>query len=458
MTNPDDLAHRLLGTILANPEAATLAIMLVGPDRWLHPWPNADTVAIARAIQQITLRGDLPDPITVTDQLGDHPSATTLLPDLPRLAEAANLVPQRAEELRRHAILLTARMTIDGFAHRLTDPEADPVALSQELIARVSEFATAGSRERSVSTLAHELIAQYDAIRDGTRPDGLRLHHRVLDTYLGGGIPYGRMTILGARPSEGKTSLLCNWIDATLRTNHPVVFFTFDDDPELSLQRLACIHAGVSYASARSGTFRPATEARYKAAYQWLIDSPLEIVSDHDLSPLACRAKLHGLLAGRFAGELPLVAVDFLQTNASAIEDYDKMDRRNAVLLSSRQWKETIETLHLPGIVLAQLKRDAKGAPHMEHLKESGDLEQDANVIILIERPGKDNPQKPANQLLGHIRKNKTGNLGTAVWAFSGWNFRYVPWDDATDVHLSLEEMAHEEAQMLATQANDPKE
>jgi hypothetical protein len=292
MTTIDDLAHRLLGTILVNPAAAELAIMLVGPARWLHPWPNADTVAIARAIQQIALRGDLPDPLTVADHLGDHPAAATLLPDLPRLAEAANLVPQRAEELRRHALLLSARMTIDGFAHRITDPEADPVALSQELIARISEYATAGSRERSVSTLAHELIAQYDAIRDGTRPDGLKLTHPILDTLLGGGLPYGRMTILGARPSEGKTSLLCNWIDLTLRIHHPVAVFTFDDDPELFLMRLACIHAGICFASARSGTLRPKTEARYKAAYQWLIDSPLEIISDHNLSPLACRADL----------------------------------------------------------------------------------------------------------------------------------------------------------------------
>jgi len=458
----DATAYRLLGTILLHPAMAALAVQTVGERYWLSPWPSSETLAIARRIQQYTQRGELPALHYLRDDLAEQPALLALLEDLPRHAEAENLVPQTARRLKSVALRLGARLTADSLALQFADPAADPVLLSSQAIVQLAEYASAGAHYPSPREMGETLVADYDAMHSGARPDGFKLYHPVLDHLLGGGLPYGEMLVLGARPSHGKTSFLGNIIVRALRANHPVVFFSLDDSHKLALSRLACIHGGISLSHALHGALRPATEARYKAALRWLGQAPLEIVPNRDLSPLQSRAILQSAMLTRFPGRKPLAALDYAQKQAPYVDGHERLDTRNQVSACMWTWKTTIGDLGVPGIVLAQINRDAKksGAtrPRLENLKESGAIEEDAYAVGLLDYPYRDDPAKPANLVHLYLDKNKGGPVGQARLHFSGHDLRYTPWDDERDTELTGPQMQEAQRHLLADQTTAPPE
>jgi replicative DNA helicase len=266
------------------------------------------------------------------------------------------------------------------------------------------------------------------------------------------GVPYGKFVVLAARPSHGKTSYAGNIIDLALRIGHPVVFFSLDDDGELALTRLACIHAGISWRHAHNARLNHETEARYRETLAWLRVAPLEVYTNRSISPLQSRARLHALLCGRFRGSRPLVVVDFIQKQANAVEEAAQLDATSRVALASAQWKDTFEELDLPGLVLAQLNRSAAGSePLLEHIKQCGGVEEDAYAVLLLWRPGRDDPRRPANQALVHLAKNKGGPTARCVFHFAGYCCRYTPWRD-TDETVTEERLVAVESGTYADQ------
>lgn len=452
-------AYRLLGTILLAPETAALAVQTVGERHWLSPWPDAPTREIARLVARYVAAGELPALHVLRDDLEEHPATLAVLDDLPHHAESPTLVPQTARRLKTHALRLGARLAADHLALQFAAPDADPVALASEAIVRLAEYASAGAHYPTVAAMGARLSAEYDAMRDGTRPDGFRLYHPVLDHLTGGGLPYGEMLVLGARPSHGKTSWVGNMIVRALRQDHPVVFFSLDDSQQLAQQRLACIHASVSLSHAAHGRLRPATEARYKLALDWLGRAPLEIVPLRELSPLGSRAVLQSLMLTRFVGRRPLVVLDFVQRQAPYVDGADRMDSRSQNSATSWAWKQTATELGVPLVVLAQLNRATKTTgdrrPRIENLKESGNIEEDAYAVALLDYPYRDDKDKPGNVVYVYLEKNKGGAIGQAKYLFSGHDLRYTPWRD-TDVELSGPDMQAEQRRLLAEQTDAP--
>jgi replicative DNA helicase len=437
------LETRLLATILTCPESGQIAVRHLGR-HWRDAWTDAGRSAIARAVGELVDRGILPDSFTVESHLGDAPAAATLADLLPH-AEAMELVRQRADALLQLALRRELGSVIHASQENLhSDPDLDPKAEASALTGRCAAIAAASVSDQSLAALEAKLVAEYDAARDDGVVMGLPLGHPALDTSLMG-IPYGKLVVLAARPGHGKTSYACNIIDIALRLDHPVVFFSFDDDARLALRRLACIHAGVPYRQATAGRLSPEAKDRYFEALKWLGASPLQIYTNRSLSPIQCRAKLQALLCGRFRGTRPLVVVDFIQKQAHTVEDAAQLDATSRVGLASTQWKDTLEELDLPGLVLAQINRDGAGRePALENIKQCGGIEEDAYGVVLLWRAYRDDPQRPANQIQVHLAKNKCGPTARCVLHFSGYCFRYTPWRDS-DQPATAEQMAAEE-------------
>lgn len=457
----DAIAHRLLGTILKTPTLAALAVQTVGDRYWLEPWPSSETREIARCVQTYTRRGEYPSLDYLREDFAEHPAILALLDDLPNHAEADHMVPQTARRLKAEALRVRAKLAADTIHRQFLDPAADPIALASNAIVALSEFASAGGNYPSSAEMAETLIQDYDAMKSGNRPQGFRFYHPTMEHLLGGGLPYGEMFVLGARPSHGKTSFLGNIIVRALRQKHPVVFFSMDDSYELAQKRLACIYASISLSHALHGRLLPATEQRYFAALRWLGRSPLLIVPDKELTPLQCRAILQTSMLTRFPGQKPLAAMDFLQKQrADRTDDDDDHDSRGKVTANARAWKSTAADLGVPAIVLAQLNRESqKGGgrrPRLEDLKESGAIEEEAYAVGLLDYPYRYDRNAPANSADLWLDKNKGGAIGHARYLFSGYDLRFVPWRDDIDVELSGQEMADEQRRLLSSQTTDP--
>jgi len=458
----DTMAYRLLGTILLHPAMAALAVQTVGERYWLTPWPSSETLTIARKIQDYTRRGELPALHYLRDDFAEQPHLLALLDDLPRHAEAENLVPQTARRLKGEALRMGAKFAVSSLANQFADPQADPVQLSSQAIVQLSEFASAGAHYPSAGEMAETLVSDYDAMHAGERPDGFRFYHPILDHLLGGGLPYGEMFYLAARPSHGKTSYVDNLIIRALVKGQPTVFFSLDDGHKLAQARLACIYGGISLSHAIHGQLRPATEARYKAALRWLGQVPLEIVPNRDLSPLQSRAILQALMLTRFPGRKPLVVLDFIQRQAPYVDGHDRLDTINQISACSWTWKTTADDLGVPLIMLAQINRDGKKSgvarPRLENIKGSGNIEEDAYAVGILDYPYRDDPSKPANSVYLYLDKNKGGAIGQARYHFSGHDLRYTPWDDARDIELSGQQQQDHQRRILSDQTTPSPE
>jgi len=450
--HPSQLESLVLGTILAHPESGVLAVRVFGA-YWDDAWTDVGRRSVALAIRDLVIAGKLPDALTVQSRADDDSEET--IRELAAFSEAPNVLLQRTAQLRDVTLSRVLADLLRRSAARIEAGQAESPELEATAVtSRCAAIASAGVTETHVGDIITLIETQYDAIKSGNHMTGIPTGIPLVDQNLMG-LPYGKMVLLAARPSHGKTSLACNIIELCLRLRdpQPVVFFSFDDDAELALSRLACIHSGVSWSHAQTARLNAATEKRYREALTWVRQAPIKLYCDRSLSPMQCRALLQSTMTTEFAGKRPLVVVDFLQKQAINVETVKDGDMRNKALVASGTWKDTIELCQVPGLVLAQLNRDGSGRePELRHLKESGNLEEDAYAALLLWREGRDDPSAPANKLRVHLAKNKGGPTCRDWLHFTGYSFRYRPWDDASDRDATEDEQRALERRDLTTQ------
>jgi replicative DNA helicase len=295
----------------------------------------------------------------------------------------------------------------------LNDAEAAVFALSEKRIGRGFQ---------GIQEIVRNSFGSVDALlQRGQRITGLATHYNALDE-LTSGLQKSDLVILAARPSMGKTSLAMNIAEnAAIDDGKTVGIFSLEMSSEALLQRLLCSRAGVDSHKMRTGFLTRDDMQKVTRAMGELGDAPLFIDDTPGISLSEMRAKARRLKQSQ--GRLDLLVLDYLQLMSGGSKRFE--NRTQEVSAISRGLKAIAKELQVPVLALSQLSRapESRGGDHrpqLSDLRESGSIEQDADVVLFIFREEiykQDDPDlKGKAEIM--IAKQRNGPIGKFQLAF----------------------------------------
>jgi replicative DNA helicase len=424
----------VLGALLIDGSAWDQVADIVSAGDFYRP----DHRLIYEALAELIAGGRPGDVVTVSEQLERHARLEdagglaylgTLARDTPTAANVrayASIVRERA--LLRALIEAGRAITASVFS----DDGLSATDLVDRAEARVFEIAEQGTRLGSgavrVSALLPPLIDKIDEWH--TNPDklrGLATGFTDFDKKTGGLRP-GDLIIIAGRPSMGKTTLAVNIAEfaaVSPETKASVAIFSMEMPSEQLVTRMLASIGHVPLNSIRSGRISDDDWVRITAATHQLSEAKLFIDESAGLTPTELRAR-----ARRIAREhtLGLIVVDYLQLMQVP---GTKENRATEIAEISRGLKALAKELQVPVIALSQLNRAVEQRtekkPVMSDLRESGSLEQDADMILLIYRDevyNKDTTKKGIAEI--DLAKHRNGEIGMFYLTFQGQYTRFV--------------------------------
>lgn len=418
---PQDIeAERgLLGSMLLNREAIGDVLPIIGQntERFYRP----DHRKLFNVLIEMYDRGDPIDLVTVRNEL-ERRGLLKEVGDVDYLVQLAESVPSHlhAEHYARLVVdkamlrdLIGAAGQVIEEAHNHHQEAKEILDRAEQLLFHVTDQRVSEQAE-PIRRLLEETFHQIEA-REGHYITGLPTGFIELDDMLSG-LQKGEMIIVAARPSMGKTAFGLNVAEyVATRERKPVVFFSMEMSKQAVAQRLLCARARVDSHKLRRGMLSSDDLQNLTEACDGLAEAPLLIDDTPGMSVLELRAKTRRLVK-RFAVEA--VFVDYLQLMRAPNRTESRQQEVSEI---SRGLKALARELNIPVVVMAQLNRNPEqrtgNRPRMSDLRESGAIEQDADVIMLLHREEyyqKENPS-PEIQGLAEVIIDKQRNGPTGI-------------------------------------------
>jgi replicative DNA helicase len=247
------------------------------------------------------------------------------------------------------------------------------------------------------------------------------------------GFEGGQLIIIGARPGVGKTSLAGNWA-VSCSDAGGVLFFTLEMSKAELAERILCGQAEVNHYKFRQGFIEDDDQARLAQAAAKLQQSPIYIHDDRGIDVGEMMS-----VARRVARRAPLamVIVDYLQLIEGPRFAPREFSREQIVAGISRRLKIMAGELNVPVVCLAQLNRDVEKRdnkrPRMADLRESGAVEQDADIILFLHRPDAYDVEDRPGEADLIVAKNRSGPTGDVSLRFLKDQYRLVDRIDTPD-------------------------
>jgi replicative DNA helicase len=430
-TPPHDLAAEqcVLGGMLMSKDAISDVMEVIRPADHYRPAHQV----VHEAILELYGRGEPADPVTVSDLLakrgelarvGGGAYLHTLIASVPTAANAgyyARIVRERA--ILRRLVEVGTRIVQLGYAG---DGDAD------ELVDR-AQAEIYGVTERRVaedflplSEIMPGALDEIEAI--GTRGGvmtGVPTGFADLDT-LTNGLHPGQMVVIAARPAIGKSTLALDLARAAaIKHRLATVMFSLEMSRNEITMRLLSAEARVPLQAMRTGQLGEDDWTRLARRMSEVVDAPLFIDDSPNMSMMEIRAKCRRL---KQRHDLRMVIVDYLQlmTSPRRVEN-----RQQEVSEMSRSLKLLAKEVDVPVVAISQLNRGPEQRndkrPLLSDLRESGSIEQDSDVVILLHREDAYERESPrAGEADMIIAKHRNGPTTTVTVAFQGHYSRFV--------------------------------
>jgi replicative DNA helicase len=411
-----------LGACLIDPDAARLIAETIRG----HEWSREAYVQVHEAVQRLVSCGERVDRLTLYTEICKRPHEGIDASWLVGLEEA---VPSAAN-IRQYIAMVhqaAARRQVKAACLRTIQAMEDPDASLPESIAHLSEDVehAAGSSEDSSRALipvklADALKAWQHECADGRQPARVRTPVPKLNACLGGGFEPGDLVYLGSRPGVGKTALATEIARHAAGAGTGVLVVSREMAVNRLMRRIIAQDSRIPASTIKSGFFTDAEYHVLTTSYGQLATLPLWLC-DQALS-LADIIRLVERWA--FTPALGLVIVDYLQLVQAPREI---RDRRLQVEAVSQGLKTLAMRCEVPVLCLSSLSRPEKGTdrkPVMADLRESGELEHDADVILFLHRGF----QEEETTLI--VAKNRDGRVGETHLRFRP---EYVAFDQAPE-------------------------
>ena len=393
---------------------------------------------IFRAVVRLFERGDAIDVIVVSDELSKTDELETA-GGYDYLAELLDAVPTAAN-VEHHARIVRdkalLRRLIDASSHIIRDVydqgERSVEQLVDEAEQRIFQIASGHDRQGFVRIKellwpAMELIDKLQEAKGELT--GVPTPFTLLD-YLTGGLQKGNLVIVAGRPSMGKTSWALNVARHAASEEVPVGVFSLEMSNEELVQRLLCSDGPVDAQRLRRGRLTNEEYQKLAVAAGHLNNAPIWIDDSPGNTVLEVRAKARRLKA---ENQLGLLVIDYLQLMAGS---RTSENRQQEVSEISRGLKALAKELDVPVVALSQLSRApeqrADHRPQLSDLRESGSIEQDADLVMFLYRPeyyaatdAEGNSLEGKAELI--VSKQRNGPTGVVPLHFESTYARFIP-------------------------------
>jgi replicative DNA helicase len=435
-TPPQDIPaeQSVLGGMLLSKDAIAEVIEVIKAVDFYKPAHEA----VFGAILELYGRGEPADPVTVAalltkrgdiNRIGGAPYLHTLINSVPTAANAgyyAEIVKERA--VLRRLVEAGTRIVQMGYSTDGSDVEQIVDAAQQEMY-QVTDARTS----EDFIPLAEAMEGALDEIesisnRSG-QMTGVPTGFHDLDA-LTNGLHPGQMVIIAARPAIGKSTLGLDLArSCSIKNGLTCVIFSLEMGRNEIIMRLLSAEARVALHHMRSGTMTDEDWARLARRMGPVSEAPLFIDDSPNMSMMEIRAKARRL---KQRHDLQLVIIDYMQLMQHSASNSKRPDsRQQEVSEISRSLKLLAKELEVPVIAISQLNRGPEQRtdkrPMMSDLRESGSLEQDADVIILLHREDayeRESPRAGEADLI--VAKHRNGPTANITVAFQGHYSRFV--------------------------------
>ncbi|MFY9783378.1 MAG: replicative DNA helicase [Acidimicrobiales bacterium] len=427
----------LIGAMLLSSEAVSIAFENVRAEdfyRPLHGQIFSSIIALAHAgepVDYVTVQAKLQERGAVAVELAVLSSLQLNTPSAANAQHYAELVREKAQQRR---LIAVAGEIVDD-AYVATD---DVIGLIDEAERKINAIGD-DRRADSVSPLQRLLLSEADILeqRGETRGqlNGLETGYRSLDVILQG-LQKSSMTIVGARPATGKTAFALGiLIHVGAVVNRPALFFSLEMSRQELAERILASTARIDSSKLRTGDLSEADWNRAHEAFSYLQSAKVFIDDNPSLTIMDVRARARRIKQQN--GDLGVVIIDYLQLMSSRGR---AENRQVEVSEMSRSLKILARELECPVVALSQLSRKleerADKRPMMSDLRESGSLEQDADVVLFLYRPeiygDVSNDMKADAEII--VGKNRNGPTRTAHLTWRGEFARFDNVADARDI------------------------
>jgi replicative DNA helicase len=405
---------------------------------------RADHRTIFQHIGDLIENGKPADTLTVAESLersgkladtGGHAYLGSLAANTP---SAAN-IRRYAEIVRERKIMRSLAEVGTAIADTAYGHMGKTAAqMLDEAEGRVFEIAEAGARGKtgfvSIDDLAARVVTRMDELYHSENPSditGIPTGYSDIDTMTSGLQP-SDLIIVAGRPSMGKTAFALNIAEyVAIDFGLPVAVFSMEMSGEQVAMRLLGSVARVSQHKIRTGRVEEDDWSRVTKGLERLQNANIFIDDSGALNPLELRARARRLY--RSCGKLGLIVVDYLQLMSGTRSDAE--NRATELSEISRSMKALAKELNVPIVALSQLNRSVESRtdrrPMMSDLRESGAIEQDADVIMFIYRDEVYHPDSPDKGLAEIIiGKQRNGPIGMKKLTFRGEFTRFDNYAD----------------------------
>jgi len=387
---------------------------------------------IYKVIQRLVSDNHPADVITVHDavkseQGGDLVSVDYLNSLAQNTPSAAN-IKGYADIVRDRSILRRLIEVSDNIVNSAFVPEGRSVrTLLDEAESRILQIGEEGSRKADyleIEPLLRSVVARIDELynrQGGSDITGIATGFIDLDKQTSG-LQKGDLVIIAGRPSMGKTAMALNIAEnVALSEGLPVVIFSMEMSGEQLASRLLGSVGRVDQSRMRTGKLQDDEWPRVTDAIARLSNTQILIDETGALSSLELRARARRI-ARNFGGTLGLVVIDYLQLMSGSGQE----NRATEISEISRSLKSLAKELQCPVVALSQLNRGLEQRPNkrpiMSDLRESGAIEQDADVIMFIYRDEVYHPDTTTDKGMAEIiiGKQRNGPIGTVRLSWQG--------------------------------------
>ena len=345
-------------------------------------------------------------------------------PSVANIVSYADIV--REKSVQRQLIQVASDIADSAYHPKQRDVVELLDFAEQKVFAIAEQTPSKGGPENIKSVLARAVERIDELYHKGTSITGLSTGLKDLDK-LTSGLQRSDLIIVAGRPSMGKTTFVMNMAEhAAIETKLPVLVFSMEMPADSLAMRMMSSLGRIDQHRIRTGQLTDEDWPRVTSSVHMLSDAPLFIDDTPGLSPAEMRARSRRLM--REHGQLGLIVVDYLQL--MQVPGF-KADNRTAEISEiSRSLKSLAKELSVPVVALSQLNRSLEQRqdkrPVMSDLRESGAIEQDADVICFIYRDEvyhEDSPDKGSAEII--IAKQRNGPIGKIKVAFLGQFTRF---------------------------------
>lgn len=419
-----DAEASLLGAILIDSDAIVKIADIVNAEDFYDPKNGR----IYEAVTQLYEKHSPIDVLTLSDQLkssgfidyvGGASYLTQLTNFVPTAAHAEQYANIIAEKSMRRRLIKSSQDTVE-----LAYNEERPLQeLVEEAETRLFEVSQQHVKQdiASIETVLGESFDRLDELhKDKGTLRGLPTGYKDMDNLLAG-LQKSDLFILAARPSIGKTAMVLNLAqNIAIGSQEPVLIFSLEMSKEQLVDRMLSKESGVDAWALRTGNLTDSDFEKIGHAMGSLSEAPIFIDDSPGITVSDLRTK-----ARREAHTRPLglIIVDYLQLMSGGSRFAGQSNRVQEISEISRGLKGIARELNVPLIALSQLSRSVESRtpqiPQLQDLRESGSIEQDADVVAFLYREDYYNPDSERKNIMDvFIRKHRNGPTGTVELYF----------------------------------------